>query len=353
MTGDPTGGRALSGWERAAPVLTLLLLSPLIGEVMSGATLLSYIGALVPEIMVWGCGTLMIRDAVRRWRGAWTSVLLLGLGLSVAEEFVIQQTSIAPLPWMGANPIYGRVFGVNWPYFLFQLGFEAVWIVLVPIQVTELIFSEPDRRDVPWLRTRGLVSSGIVFVVGSFIAWFSWTQFARPLAFHVPPYSPPPLTVALGLLAIALLVVAAHASRIYGHTRAGRTAPAPWVVFLGALLLGFPWYGLMVVVFGGWSDLPLSIPLASASVWGIGTFLLIGRWTTASDWEDRHRWALTFGGLLVCMLAGFLGAAAWSRTDTMAKAVMNFAAVVGMLQLRRKIGRRSKAPIDDPHPAVL
>lgn len=334
----------LAGMRKAAPIMTLLLLSPLIGEVMSGATLLSYIVVLVPEIMVWGCGTLIIRDAVRRWRGGWTSVLLLGLGLSIAEEFVIQQTSIAPLPWMGANPIYGRVWGVNWPYFLFQLGFEAVWIVLVPIQVTELIF--PDRRDDPWVGTRGLVTSSVVFGVGSLIAWYSWTQLARPFAFHAPPYSPPPSTVVLGLLAIALLAIAAYASRKIGRASAVRRAPAAWIAFLAALLLGFPWYGLMVVVFGRHFDLPLWIPMASASVWGIGAYLLIGRWTTASGWEDRHRWALAFGGLLVCMAAGFLGAAGWSRVDTIAKAVMNLTAVACMLSLRGRIARRSAAPAD-------
>jgi hypothetical protein len=323
----------------APAIMTLLLLSPLIGEVMSGATLLSYIVVLVPEVMVWGCGTLMIREAVRRWRGGWTSVLLLGLGLSIAEEFVIQQTSIAPLPWMGSNPIYGRVWGVNWPYFMFQLGFEAVWIVLVPIQVTELIF--PERREEPWVSRRGLVISSVVFLIGSFIAWYSWTQMARPFAFHAPPYTPPALTVALGILAILLLVIASHAARGLGRASSARTPPAPWAVVLIALVLGFPWYGLMVVVFGGRMDLPLWIPMVSASVWGIGVFLLIGRWTTTSRWQDLHRWALSFGGLLVCMLAGFLGAVAWSRTDTIAKAVMNVIAVGCMLYLRRRIVQRS------------
>jgi hypothetical protein len=288
----------------------------------------------------------LIREAVRRWRGGWTSVLLLALGLSVAEEFVIQQTSIAPLPWMGSNPIYGRVWGVNWPYFMFQLGFEAVWIVLVPIQVTELIFSGPEHRDEPWVRTRGLVISSVVFVVGSFIAWYSWTQLARPFAFHASPYSPPVGTVALGALVIVLLAMAAYAARGAGRTSSPRTPPGPWVVTFAALLLGFPWYGLMVVVFGRWSQLPLWIPMLSASIWGVAAFLLIGRWTTASGWQDRHRWALSFGGLLVCMLAGFLGAPAWSRMDTIAKGVMNLIAVACMLHLRAQIERRSIPPAD-------
>ena len=83
------------------PALTLIFLAPLIAEVLSGATRLSYLFVLVPEMMVWGCGALLAREAVRRWRAGWPGLLLLGLGLSIAEEFVIQQTSLAPLPWPG------------------------------------------------------------------------------------------------------------------------------------------------------------------------------------------------------------------------------------------------------------
>lgn len=148
-TGVDTTLRATqSARLRTAPAITLLLLAPVIAEVLSGATRVSYIIVLVPEIMVWGCGALIIREVVVRWRGGWTSVLLLGLALSIAEEFIIQQTSPAPLPWLGSAPVYGRVWGVNWVYFLFMLGYESVWVVLVPVQVAELIFSE--RRNDRW-----------------------------------------------------------------------------------------------------------------------------------------------------------------------------------------------------------
>lgn len=93
---------------RAAPVVLLLLLAPIIGEVLSGATRLSYIFVLIPQVMVWGCGALIIRELVRRWRGGGTSLLLLGLALAVAEEFIIQQTSLAPLPWLTTQIAYGR-----------------------------------------------------------------------------------------------------------------------------------------------------------------------------------------------------------------------------------------------------
>ena len=329
-----------AGREGVAPVAALLVLSPVIGEVLSGATRLSFIFVLVSEIMVWGCGALLIREAVRRWKGGWTSVLLLGFGLAIAEEFIIQQTSIAPLPFV-PPPGYGRLWGVNWPYFVFMLGYEAIWIVVVPIQVTEMIF--PERRDQPWLSPRGLVLSSVVFVVGSFIAWYLWTQMARPNVFHVPAYDPPAGTVLLGFLAIAFLAGCAFAVRRSGPVRSARRSVPPWVAALAALLLGFPWYLLMVVVFAPGVTLALWIPMALACAWGALAFVVV-RWLSAgAAWDDPHRWAISLGALLVCMIAGFLGAASWSRLDTIAKAIMNVAAVAGMLVLRSRIVRRQEA----------
>lgn len=328
-----------------APSLTLLVMSPLIGEVLSGATRVSVIFVLVPEIMVWGCGTLIIRELVRRWRGGWTSVLLLGFGLSIAEEFLIQQTSIAPLPWLGSHPAYGRVLGVNWPYFLFMLGYEAVWIVLVPILVTELIF--PRRRLEPWLRPRGLVASSATFLAGSFVAWFLWTQRARPLVFHVPAYHPPAVTVGLGALAILLLGVAAHALRRARPTLARWTPPHPWLVVLAVLGLGFPWWLLEILVFVPAFAPPLWIPLLAGLAWGGGTYLLIRRWSSASGWRDIHRWALCFGAILVCMLGGFLGSSYWLPMDVAGKAILNVIAVIWMVWFGSRIARRSAA-VDQP-----
>jgi hypothetical protein len=330
---------ASSRWQRLGPILTLLVLSPVIGEVLSGWTRASVIFVLVPEIMVWGCGTLLIRDLVRRWRGGGASLLLLGLALAVAEEVVIQQTSIAPLPWKSAGAAFGRVWGVNWPYFLFMLGYETVWIVLVPIQVSELLF--PLRRDQPWLRPRGLMVTGGVFLVGSLVAWYLWTQVARR-ALHAPLYHPPLLAVLLGVLAIALLGAMARAARRWRAPTAPRSPP-PWAAALGALVLGFPWYVLLVATFGR-PTFPLSALMLPACAWGVAAVILIGRWVRSAGWQDRHRWALAFAALIVSMLGGFLGAGGWSRLDTIAKAAMNVAAVGAMILLRARMAHREPTP---------
>jgi hypothetical protein len=318
-------------------IASLLLLSPLIGEVLSGATRISFIFAFIPEIMVWGCGALLIREAVRRWRGGWISVLSLGLALSVAEEFIIQQTSLAPLNWMGATS-NGRLWGVNLFYFLFMLGYESVWIVLVPIQITELIF--PQRREQPWLRTRGIVISALLFVLGAFIAWFLWIKQARPKAFHVPDYNPPLATFAVGIASIVALVFVAYRLRTRRAEPAMRRSPGIWRTALTTVGLVLPWYVLMVLMF-----IPKPVPawpaLIAGLTWAGLAFFVIRRWSSSSGWQDMHRWALSFGALLTSMAAGFLGSSLWPRMDVSGKLILNIIAVAGMILLARAIRGRS------------
>jgi hypothetical protein len=331
-----------------APIWTLLVLAPLIAEVLNGSTRISFIFVLIPEIMVWGVGALLSRELVRRWRAGAMSLLSLGLALSIAEEFIIQQTSIAPLPFPGADAGLDRVWGVNWLYFLFMLGFESVWVVLVPVQVTELIF--PTHRDQPWLRKRGLIACCITFVVGAYIAWFGWTQQARPNKLHVPPYHPPLVTIFLGLAAIVLLVIAAY--RLRGFSQAsqveGRPAANPWVVGVAAFVLSGAWFELITLVFVPRPQLPHWLPLVAGVAWALLAFALIRHWTNSSKWSDTHRWSLSFGGTLATMAVGYLSFAGWSRIDLIGKAVLNILATAGFLVLARKLWRRPSATPQKP-----
>ena len=329
------------GWR---PAVTLAVLSPLIAEVLSGATKVSVLFALVPEILTWGCGALVIREAVRRWRGGWTSTLLLGLGIAVAEEFVIQQTSLAPLPFPGALAHYGRAWGVNWIYFLFMLGYESVWVVLVPVQVTELLF--PSRSDAPWLRTRGLILAAILFLLGARIAWYAWIKRARPMVFHLPPYHPSALLIGSGVAAIALLAVLAWCARRVGTgtPNPAHGAPPAWLIVVLGFVLGCPWYALMGFVFAPKAPrVAFSLVMAAGIAWGVLVYLILGWLTHAAAWTDVHRWALAFGATLLCMAAGFLGSNTWRPIDLYAKAVLNVLAVIAFLLLVPRLRRRRVA----------
>src|SRR5215831_17316427 len=148
----------LSARQRVAPVVTLLVLPPIIVEFLFGSTHISMLYLLIPQIGVYGCGALLIRALVRYRGRSWFAILLLGLAFALTLECVILQTSFIPLPFA----LYGRALGVNWVYLLYQLGYESIWAIVLPIQLTELLF--PDRRDDPWVGRRGLAIASVVFL---------------------------------------------------------------------------------------------------------------------------------------------------------------------------------------------
>ena len=113
---------------------------------LPGATRTSSLFVFPLEMAIWGGGALLIRAAVRHFKLGWLNMFLMACALSIAEEFVIQQTTIAPLIiQIAPGPPFGRAFGINYEYFLWALFYEAVLVVMVPVMVTELIFE--DRRE--------------------------------------------------------------------------------------------------------------------------------------------------------------------------------------------------------------
>src|SRR6059058_492861 len=118
--------------NRMAPALLLVFLAPMFAEVLPGATRFSAIFVLPIELAVWGGGAVMARAIVRTRGLGWWSLLLFGLALALAEEFLIQQTSVAPLVIRLKGETWARAFGVNYIYLLWALVYESAWVVLMP-----------------------------------------------------------------------------------------------------------------------------------------------------------------------------------------------------------------------------
>lgn len=324
--------------------MTLLLLSPIVSELLFGTTRITILFVLLPQIGTWGCATLVIRDVVRRRQGGWFAVLLFGLALAVAEECVIQQTSLAPL--VGADPehIYSRAFGVNWVYFLWALGYESIWVVLIPIQLAELIF--PDRRDQPWLTTRGLVITSCVFLFASFIAWYSWTQLYVPQAFPESSYRVPRTSIAVGLgVAIALASAAMGSKSSISAGLAGTRKAPPWPsLLLFALVGGLLWFCLVFLAYGAVPTLPVAVPIAAGIALAAGEAFLIARWSGSRGWRHSHALGLCAGAVGASMAAGFplLIAMRGPTIDFAGKALFNLAAVILLIRLAQRLSARER-----------
>ncbi|MGH9494976.1 MAG: hypothetical protein ACRD3B_08270 [Candidatus Sulfotelmatobacter sp.] len=334
----------------AAAIWTLLLLTPFIGEILSGSTRTSILFVYIPEIIVWGVGALFCRELVRRWRAGGASLLLLGLALSVAEEFIIQQTSLAPLPFPSSHADYGRMWGVNLVYLLFMLGYESVWVVVVPVQVTELFF--PRQASEPWLRLRGTILGCVVFVLGSRIAWYGWTQQARP-RLHAAPYHPPLMLIVLGLASIAALIALAYLVRSFGlpsldggeddrgKDDRGRTIPS-WLAGLTAFVMGSAWFYLIGQNFVPHPVQPFWIAIGAGIVWAAVAFFLFVRWSSLPAWSDTHRFAAAFGATLACMATPYLTIKTWPKIDVIGLVIFDLIALIGFLILWKKVSARPK-----------
>lgn len=336
--------------RRIVPIVTLLILAPVIAEVLWGSTHITSLFILIPEIGVYGCAALIIHALVRYQRKGWITILLLAIAYAIAEECVILQSSLYPLFAANIQHIYGRALGVSWFYLLWAVGYESVWSIVLPIQLTELIF--PDRRDDPWLGTPGLIIAAIFFLLASVVAWYSWTQFV-PIFYPGLHYHPSLLTIIIALIVIAALVAVALGPRLFSRpvqSNAG-TAPQSWLVGLVTFVLGLLWFAPLLLHYGLFPAFPVAIAIALILACAAGTFFLIRYWSTSQNWGDGHRIALIFGALMASMLAGYRLSGIVLPIDFIGKAVFNVIAIIGLLYLIWKIQQRkaSEALLDTQH----
>lgn len=335
-----------SVWQRAAPALLMMILAPTFTELLLGGTRLSTLIAFPPvllmEILVWGGGAVLLRGLARKLKLGWNSLLLFALALAVAEEFVIQQTSLAPLVIQLKGVEWGRAGGINYVYALWALVYEAAWVVLFPTLVGELVF--PDRRDETWLSTPMAAVLAVLFVLGAIMAWFAWTHIARVKTFHLPLYNPTRIELSAAIAVIVGLVA-------WGITfppafgRARRPAsPAAVAVFGG--LWGVVWFLLAVLAFGIAPQLSAPAVFAAGVVVVLVIVFVLPRWALDAAWTPRHSYCLFAGALTGAMSISFLGFRGAAREDIVFKLVTNAIALLLMVLLGRRMAVRRA---DDAH----
>lgn len=332
----------LSRRQRIARIFTLVILSPVIAEVLFGATHISMLYLLIPQICIYGGAALMIHTLARP-RG-WSAILILGIAYAIAEECIILQTSVSPpyqhlLFGSAPNQNYLGIFGINWAYLLWALGYESIWAIVLPINITELIF--PDQREEPWIGRWGLLITAIVFLVPSYGIWYAFTQtgIAPGLAYEAPlPLILIALVIILTLIVLALVMLRPHRSK----KNTVCSVPGPWMVGVAAFLLSLPWFSLAILPYIVPSTIPFSIWIMIVLIWAVAACLVVRRWSSSSHWQDSHRLALSLGALLASMLAGFIiNGPALSAFDLAGKIVVNVIAIVLLASLARKIRQRT------------
>ncbi|HKV90030.1 MAG TPA: hypothetical protein VJQ43_02405 [Thermoplasmata archaeon] len=150
-------------WLGRHPVVFVALLSPGIVEYLSGSSRLDglviapplFLLFLAGNLGLYVPGVLLIREARRRWRGGWGTVVLLGIAYAITEEGLALSTLFNPqASVVGALGSYGHYLGVSWVWLVGVVAVHVVFSISIPILLFDLAF--PDRRSAPLVGATGL-----------------------------------------------------------------------------------------------------------------------------------------------------------------------------------------------------
>ena len=279
-------------------LLLLLFLSPALGELLSGsAPPLVFFNpiTLLTLVLLYGCGTLLIREAKARWKLQW-SVIFLVIAYGIIEEGILVKSFFNP-GWvdLGSLSRYGMYLGVQWPWTIMLTLYHATISTLIPIAIVELLW--PEHKDVPLLGKRGLIltSAGISLVT----IWgliFMGTQEGDKMV----PYYPSPLLLIGGFAVVALLIWLA---RNYGHIRtsAGKTFLLPPIAFA---VIGFLFQALNLFVPNSLAQAqaPAAITLLVQFIGIVFVLLFVFYQIYHQNTTRRHIISLIFGSILFFIL---------------------------------------------------
>lgn len=321
------------------PALALFLLAPSVGELLSGsappAEFFTPFGFTVMTLL-YGGGALTARELKVRWGKGMGSLLLLGAAYGVLEEGLMVASFQNP-HWqdLGVLGEFGRWLGVNWVWAVELTAYHAIVSVTVPVMLVELAY--PEAKAEPWLRRRwlwmipGLLMADVVF--GLFV-FSSFTGF----------FPPSPQYAFMALLTAAFIL---QARRLPSDWARRGTKPMRRPRFYGLIALtGAIACGLIFWVLPNILDFALApvfvILLGAATILGV-IRLLIGY-----DWRQgtpMHRYGLAAGALSLFIVFSFFQELDTARLDdTSGMSLVGLAFLIGLLLLRRMLGRELENP---------
>ncbi|RLI98146.1 MAG: hypothetical protein DRO99_01415, partial [Candidatus Aenigmatarchaeota archaeon] len=158
--------------------------------------------------MLYGCGTLLIREARVRWGLQW-SVVFLSAAYGIIEEGLCVKSFFNP-GWvdMGALSAYGMFLGVQWPWTISLIVYHGIMSTLVPILIVDMLF--PQNADRPLVGRKGIV---IALLCITFLTVWGMTYFGTVIGGVMVPFNAHPALMIGGLASVLALIWLAHRFR--------------------------------------------------------------------------------------------------------------------------------------------
>jgi hypothetical protein len=278
--------------KKVWPPLVLVLLAPVIGELLSGATYPSRFFSppgIVVLTILYGGGALLVREMTIRWGKGWWSLLLLGAAYGIIEEGLMAKSFFDPL-WqdVGVLGYYGRWAGVSWIWSFELTLYHAFISIAIPILLAELIF--PARRREKWLPNWALALVAVYFTANVIFGNIFLTEY-QP---GIPHYL-------VTLAVIAGLVLLAWRLPRRPFPARDISVRGPWLFWL----LGFLAMAAFMVIFWVFPDfnvLPLVPGVMGLMLVSGGGWLVMRLSGNGAAWSDVHKLALAAGPLSIYIL---------------------------------------------------
>lgn len=318
--------------KRYPPWLTLLILAPALGEIVSGhqplRELLNPLSVLI-LMLPYGFGALVTRELLRRWKKGWPSMLLLGAAYGLYEEAIVVRSIFNP-GWAELNVLahYSHVGGVTWTYAEMLIHFHVLISISASIYMAEML--HPAARDRPWMSDTGLV----ICIIGLLLwmpAGLLMTAFVPPLPGYI-----------LSWTAILTLIFCAYLAPVQFPCRRNHKLPRPrYFLTLGLVNMTV----FFTIVYGVPESGILPLPMSVVLLLFLDAFTLwlLLRWSgNGNVWDDRHRLAWLSGGIGFFILFGM----ASDLKDFTGKSIVGFiflviSSIIG-IKLRWHYGRISE-----------
>ncbi len=306
----------------------LVLLSPSIAELLSSSAPPSeFFDPIVFALLVglYGFGALLIREYRVRNNLGYSSIIILGMAYGVLEEGIAVKSFFNPA-WqdIGILGEYGRFFGVNWIWAISLTIYHAIISILIPIAITETLFSDISNKI--WVTKNRTIK----IILGIFLSDVAILNILLTMDYH------PTLIHYVATITLILFLV-----KISGRVsfRPIKIRGPPIKFWLAGLI----WMTLFYVISFGLPNMgiPIIIELILIISYLIFTVKLYSNLTPNSI-EDRNRLALCIGPLTLFIILSPIHEFLMERSDdptgmTLIGALFAFI----LLYIYRKVGNVS------------
>ena len=322
------------------PILTLLILPPLLAEVLYGSTYLSVLFLIIPEIGIYGCYNVIVRYLINRYELNNIAILLFGIVFALFEQGLIRQTALAPLAVIAPEGSYGRFYDVNWIYLIWSLGYQGIWGVFIPQKMYELLFPKQKNK----IKIFGIILALFAFLISCIAEWYSWTQIAYPQYNNTQAYQPSQNILLGFLITITLLIILAFIFKTNKKKKIKNEEKIPYIILicLTTFILALSWFWLLLFAFGAFPSIPLFQPIIFSIIIAFVAYTGLSYWSKSSYWTDATSIAVISSVLGASMLAGFVTTGITNDIDIFAKIIFDIFAMVILISWYKKMVNEQK-----------